>query len=131
MIAKNEDDLLRFAGLEVEPDLVRADGRPAMGDGIGQLTGFHGCGLVPAAVCAEKRLALGVKTSGGPRAGEIGEVVAALAVLRLVIDDAVFDLHLADGEVALEVGGVVLGIPQAELDAGEGGEASLASSGDS
>jgi hypothetical protein len=49
-------------------------------------------------------------------------VVAALAVLGLVIDDAVLDFDLADVEVALEVGGVVLGVPQAELDAGEGGD---------
>ena len=50
-------------------------------------------------------------------------MVAALAVLGLVIDDAVFHLHLAGVEVALEVGGVVLRIPQAELDGGEGGDA--------
>ncbi len=49
-------------------------------------------------------------------------MVAALAILGLVIDDLVFDLDLADAEVALEVGGVVLRVPQAELDAGEEGE---------
>ena len=70
----------------------------------------------------EKRLALCVKTSSGARAGEKGEVVAALAVLGLVINDAIFDLHLADGEVALEVVGVVLGIPKTELDTAEGGD---------
>jgi hypothetical protein len=52
-------------------------------------------------------------------------VVAALAVLGLVIDHAVFDFHLAGVEVALEVGGVVLRIPQAELDAGKGGDRGL------
>jgi hypothetical protein len=67
VITKHEDDLLRLAGLEVEPDLMRADGRPAMGDGVGQLTGFDGCGLVPAAVGTKKRLALCVKASGPGR----------------------------------------------------------------
>ncbi len=44
-------------------------------------------------------------------------MVAALAVLGLVVDDAVLDLDLAGVEVALEVGLVVPGVPQAELDA--------------
>ena len=52
----------------------------------------------------------------GSRAGEPGEMIAALPVLRLVIDDFVFDLHLPDAEIALEIGGIVLGIPEAELD---------------
>jgi hypothetical protein len=46
-------------------------------------------------------------------------VVATLPVLRLVIDDAVVHLDLADREVALEVGGIVAGVPQAELDRAE------------
>ena len=49
-------------------------------------------------------------------------MIAALAVLGLVVDDAVLDFDLAGIEVALEVGGVVLRIPQAELDAGENAE---------
>jgi hypothetical protein len=48
-------------------------------------------------------------------------VIAALAVLGLVVDrravgPVVLDLDLADGEVALVVRLVVLGVPQAELD---------------
>jgi hypothetical protein len=62
------------------------------------------------------------RSRAGLRTGEVGEVVAALAVLGLVIDDAVFHFDLAGIEVALEVGGVVLRIPQAELDAGEAGK---------
>ncbi len=46
-------------------------------------------------------------------------MIATLAVLGLVIDDAVFDLHLPDAEIALEVRAVVLRVPQAELDARE------------
>ena len=104
---------------------MRADGRPAVRDGVGELAGFNGGGLVPAAIAAEKCLALRVEPGAWLRAGKVGKVVAALAVFRLVIDDAVFHFHLAGVEVALEVGGVVLRVPQAELDAGEGGEFAL------
>ena len=57
-------------------------------------------------------------------------MIAALAVLGLVIDHAVFHLHLAGVEVALEVGGVVLRVPQAELDARESESDACVSAGD-
>jgi hypothetical protein len=94
VVAEHEDDLPRLAGGQVELHLMRADGRPAVGDGVGELAGFHGGGLVPAAIAAQEGLALRVEAGAGLRAGEVGKVVAALAVLGLVIDDAVFDLHL-------------------------------------
>ena len=125
VVAEDEDDLAGLAGRQFELDLMRADRRPAMGDGVGELAGFDGGGLVPAAVTAQEGLALGVEAAAFGGAGEVGKVVAALAILGLVIDDAVFDLDLADGEVALEVGGVVLRIPEAELDGGEGGDGGL------
>src|SRR5205823_14897369 len=43
------------------------------------------------------------------------EVVAPLAVLGLVIDRAAFDLDLTAAEIALVVGHVVVGVPEAEL----------------
>ena len=45
-------------------------------------------------------------------------MIAALAVLGLVVNGgaAIFKLHLGQSVVALEVGGVVLSVPQAELD---------------
>ena len=63
--------------------------------------------------------------AGGVEAGDRGVgpehcvVVAALAVLGLVVDGAAHDLHFAGGEVALEVGAVVHGVPQAELHVAE------------
>ena len=119
MVAQQEDDLLCLTGLQLQLHLVRPHRRPPMRNRVGQLTGFHGCRLVPAAVAAQERLALRVESRAGFGTGEVGEVVAALAVLRLVIDHAVFHLHLPGVEISLEVGGVVLRIPQAELDAGE------------
>jgi len=38
-------------------------------------------------------------------------VTAALAVFGFVIDDARLDFDLADAEIALEVGGIVLRVP--------------------
>ena len=74
---------------------------------------------VPAAVRAEERVARGVEAGRPVGAGEVGEMVASLAVLGLVVDDAVLDLDLADRVVALEVRRVVLRVPQAELDRAE------------
>jgi len=49
-------------------------------------------------------------------------MMAALAVFGLVIDDAADDFDLAGAEVALEIRGVVLRVPEAELDAGKYGK---------
>ena len=74
---------------------------------------------VPAAVRPEERVARRVEAGRRRRAGEVGEVVAPLAVLGRVVDDAVLDLDLAGRVVALEVRRVVLGVPEAELDGPE------------
>ena len=107
---------LRSPGASVEPDVVRAAGRPAVGDRAGRGAPFHDHGPVKAAVRPEEGLTLRVEAGQRLGAGEIGEMVAALAVLGLVVDDAPLDLDLADVVIALEVGGVVLRVPQAELD---------------
>ena len=115
-VAEHEHELLRLAGRELEPDLVRADRLPAVGDRAGGRAALHGQRPVPAAVRPEERVAVGVEARRALRAGEEGEVVAPLAVLGLVVDHAVLDLDLAGREVALVVGRVVVGVPQAELD---------------
>jgi hypothetical protein len=125
VVAEHEDDLAGLAGLQFELDLVGADGRPAVSDGVGELTGFDGGRLVPAAIAAQEGFALGVESRAGLGTGKVREVIAALAVLRLVINHAVFHFHLSGVEVALEVGAVVLGVPEAELDLGEAGNGGL------
>ena len=97
--------------------MVRADGRPAVRDGVDGLAAFDRSGVVPTAVGPEECITLRIEAGQFGGAGEPGEVVAALAILGLVIDDLVLDLDLSDAEIALEIGGVVLRIPQAELDA--------------
>ena len=101
---------------------MRAVRRPAVRDGVEGFAALHRRRVVPTAVSAEERVALRVEAGEFLRAGEIGEMVAALAILGLVIDDPVHDLDLAGAEIALEIGGVVLRVPQAELDAGKNRE---------
>ena len=129
VVAEDENDLLGLAGLEAQLDVVRADRRPAVGDRVERLAALDRRRVVPTAVGAQERVALGVEAGQLGRAGEIGEVVAPLAILGLVVDDLVFDLDLAGAEVALEIGGVVLRVPEAELDAGEERELRAASGG--
>ena len=122
MVAEDKDDFLRLTGLQVHLDVVRAVRRPAMRDGIERLPLLHRRRVVPTAIGAKECIALRVEAGKFFRAGEIREVIAALAILGLVIDDPVHNLDLAGAEIALEVGGVILGVPETELDTGENGE---------
>ena len=121
-VAQHEDEGLLLARLELYVDAVRRDGRPAGGHGVLRLAGLGHVGIAKAVVQADEALAVGVVAVDGGVDGEQRIVVAALAVLGLVVDGGADDLHLADGEVALEVGHVVVGVPQAPLDEGEEGE---------
>lgn len=77
------------------------------------------CGVSPAVELAEELVAAGVEADDGGVHGEERVVVAALLELGLVVQQRgvgfALDLHLAGGQVALEVGGVVHGVPQAPL----------------
>ena len=121
VIPQQEDDLPALAGLERQLDVVRADRLPAVRDRVERRAARHGRGVVPAAVRPQERVALRIEAGQRLGAGEVGEVIAALAVLGLVVDHARgrVDLDLAGAEVALEVGRIVLRVPQAELDGGE------------
>ena len=118
-VAEDERHVARLAGLQHQRRLERPDRLPAVGDRAGHRAALDRERPVPAPVRPEERLARRVEPGHGRRAREPGEVVAALAVLGHVVDDAVLDVDLAGGQVALEVRGVVLGVPQAELDGAE------------
>ncbi len=99
--------------------MVRADRLPAVGLRIGRLAALDDDRPVPATVGSEERVALRIEAGQRLRAGEVGEVVAPLAVLRLVVNDAILDLDLAYRVVALEVGVVLQSFPKTELDRAE------------
>ena len=52
-------------------------------------------------------------------------MVMALAIFCFVIDHFIDDLHLTDGIVTLEIGRVIVGIPQTELNAQRTGSVGL------
>ena len=118
-VAEDEGHLARRSRFEHQCGLQRPDRLPAMRDGAGHPAGLHGHGPVPAPVRPEEGLPRRLEPGHRRRAREPGEVVAALAVLRHVVDHAVLDVDLAGREVALEVRGVVLGVPEAELHGAE------------
>ena len=119
VIAEDEDDRALLARLERQAHLMRAHRLPAVSDRVRQVAALDGQRFAPIAVRPEESVALGIEAGQRLGAGEVGEVIAALAVLGLVIDHAVFDLDLAGAVVALVVRGVVPRIPQRELDARE------------
>src|ERR1035438_5600909 len=96
--------------------MMRSDGRPAVRYRVRGFAALDDGGPVPTPPGAQQCLALRVKTRQGVGTGEPGEMIAALAVFRLVIDHFIVEFHLADAEVTLKIGGVVLGVPQAEFD---------------
>ena len=49
-------------------------------------------------------------------------MVATFAIFRLVIDHTVNNFNFTHIVVALEVGGIIIGIPQAEFDGSKGGQ---------
>ena len=100
---------------------MAADGRPAAGHGVAACALKDGVRMVKAVERTQEAVAVGVKALDGRVDGVDGVVVAALAVFGLVVDGAALDLHFARGEVALEVGGIVLRVPQAELHEAEQG----------
>ena len=93
-----------------------------MRDGIEGFSALHRRRIVPTAAGSKERVALGVEPGEFLRAGKVGEMIAALAILSFVINDFVNNLDLVGAEVALKIGGVVLRVPQAEFNAGKNGE---------
>ncbi len=61
VVAQQEDDLAGLAGLKLDLDVVRADGRPAVGHRVERLAALDGRRPVPAAVWSQERVALRIK----------------------------------------------------------------------
>ena len=113
-VAQTEQDLFLFAGGKGDVDVQRTHRCPAVGDAAADSLRVGGAAVHPA-----EGIPRGVKAGDGGVGPEHGVVVAALPILGLVVDDPRLHLHLAGGKVALEVGAVVHGVPQAELHIAE------------
>ena len=85
-VGEHEGEGLLLARRELQVDLVRADGVPAVCDAAGGAAGERHCRLVQAVVDADEGVARGVEAVDLPRAAEQRHVVAALAVLGRVVD---------------------------------------------
>ena len=93
--------------------------RPAMGNTAGAVPGQYGLRCGRAAIHAAESVPAGIKAGNRGVGPEHGVVIAALPVFGLVVDGAALHLYFAGGKVALEVGAVVHGIPQAKLHIAE------------
>ena len=118
-VAQTEEDLLFLTRCKGDMDVQRAHRCPAVGNAAGAVPGADGLRVCRAAIHTAEGIAGGIKAGNGRIAPEYRIVIAALTVFRLMVDDGRLHLHLAGGEVALEVGAVVNGIPQAELHIAE------------
>ena len=118
-VAQTEEDLLFLPGGKVDMDMQRTYRCPAVGDAAAAVPGTDGLRVCRAAVHTAKSIPGGVKAGDGGVGPEHRIVVAALPVLGLVVDGTRLHLHLAGGEVALEVGAIVHSVPQAELHIAE------------
>ena len=118
-VAQPEDDALFLARCQCEMEMVGTHRSPAVGNAVRAVTGFDRFRCGGAAVHAAEGIPAGVEAGNGGVGPEHSVVIPALPVLCLMIDGTFHHFHLAGGKVALEIGAVVHGIPQAELHIAE------------
>ena len=121
-LAVGQHEHKRFAvpRLQRQIEIVTSDGRPAVCLAVACLPCLDCFGMIETVIEAHKRFPVGIKAIHRTVDGKDRIVIAALTVLRLVINDRAIPLefHLRQGIVALEVGAVIPGIPQTELNKG-------------
>jgi hypothetical protein len=115
-VAEEEDERPRLAGREFDVERVRGDRLPTARNRIAGLPTKGDLRLVHSVVEADERLSVGIEARDGGVHMIKSEVIAPLAVFRLVINGAVDDFDFAGAEVALVVRHVVVGVPQAKFD---------------
>ena len=114
-IAKEEHEVLRFAGLEGDLDVMRGDGAPAMGMRIAGLALHDSLRIGKLVVEAYEGLTVGVETLDlGVHMIE-SVVVATLAIFGLMIDRRTLNLHFTRREITLEILHIGGGIPETPL----------------
>ena len=114
-VTKAQKEVLLLAGSQLKMKLHSANRRPAVSNAAGAAAGKNGLRPGRAAVDAQEGVTCGVKACDLPVVPQDRVVIPALPVLSFMVDGAALHLHLTDGVIALEVGGIVHGVPQAEL----------------
>ena len=118
-VAQNKHKRSGFAGFKRHIEAVGRDRIPARGDGVFRFAAYHRFRCLRSAVRPEEIVAARVEAGDGGIYRIEGVVIAPLAVFRLVVNGAADDFELAGGEVALVVGHVIHGVPEAPFHIGE------------
>ena len=98
---------------------MRSDRSPAICKRIGSFVSQYSFRIVEAVVEADKGISVGIISVNAVIYGVECEVVTAVSVLCLVIDNGTVYLYTAGREVTLEIVGVILSIPKTPLCKGE------------
>ena len=100
-------------------EVVRTDRLPAMGDGVGTFAVFHSIWCSRGTIDTHEGISGGIEGSDFLVGVESSVVVSSFSVFGFVIDGRSDDFHFTGRIVSLEVGGIILRIPQTEFNEGE------------
>ena len=95
--------------------MMAADRSPTVCDAVEAYACLHSARSVCSVINADKLITARIEAADILVYMEYRVVVSALAVFSLVVYSASFDFYFADGEISLEIGSVILSIPQTEL----------------
>ena len=117
--SKHKDHGCGLSRAKPDGQVMAAHGSPPVRDAVAALSFHNSLGRGCASVKAYEIVPAGIKSHKIPVDRKDSIVIPSLPVFRLVIDPAAADLHLSCGEIALEIGRVILRVPQAELHVAE------------
>ena len=90
-----------------------------MGDGVGAFAVFHSIWCSRGTIDTHEGISGGIEGSDFLVGVESSVVVSSFSVFGFVIDGRSDDFHFTGRIVSLEVGGIILRIPQTEFNEGE------------
>ncbi|MNO32640.1 hypothetical protein D3C76_226370 [compost metagenome] len=114
-IAEYKNEALLFTGFQCDVQSMGADWRPAAGYRVGGFTGSYSLRSIQAIVHAYEGFTVCIETGDFFIYRVESVVVSALTVFSFVINHGILDFNFAGAEVTLEVGHIILGIPETEF----------------
>ena len=118
-VSQNKDGGPAFPRGENSLQVVGADGSPAVDDTVRAVSLGNSLGIVESPVEADEGVSCRVKSFDIPVDRPYRIVIAPLPVFRLMVNGTVLHLHFAGGEIPLEIGGIIHGIPKTEFHQAE------------